>query len=214
MNCSDFELAAQERLDRREPELSEELRGHAASCAECRALWQSQRQLLAATRAWPLIEVPAGLLKAAFAELTAPAQPAAVVLAPQRAARPSAGWVALCSTAALAMIAVTMIGISPSPDATRNNIAAVEPAAPMIASLLTGVQTEYLELSQSTTRTLDQWSELPRTSDLIPTFTESTPSPTDSSPAWPRIDRPVSDRVGQAFDFLWHALPQDEMQSS
>jgi hypothetical protein len=221
MNCTNFELAVQERLDLRRLELTDELRAHAASCADCRSFWQDQRRLLAATRAWPHAEFSDGLWEAAFAELTAPAPPTAIVMAPRRASGPSARWVALCSTAALALFVVAMIGISPSPEISQNNAASVNPvaspgsdesASPMIAELLAGVQLEYLELSHSTTRTLDAWSALPRASDMIPAFTEAAPA--NSSPTWPRIDRPVSDRVGQAFGFLWDALPQKEMQSS
>jgi hypothetical protein len=55
---------------------------------------------------------------------------------------------------------------------------------------------------------------LPHTSDLIPNFSDSAAMPLESTPAWPRLDRPVSDRVGQAFDFLWDVLPHDASRSS
>jgi hypothetical protein len=227
MNCTDFEVSVQDLLDRRKTELPDEFRAHATSCSDCRSFWQSQCRLLAAAGTWTKLEIPSDLTHAALRELTSNVRPAATLVTPRRLAGPSAGWVAVCSTAALVLFVAVLTLIEGPPDSPRPQHIALDgavtspvshaiddPSAPMMAGLLTGVQTEYLELSQSTTRVLDQWSDLPRASNLIPNFSGAAASPQESSPLWPRIDRPVSERVGQAFHFLWDALPQEEMRSS
>jgi|GEM_PF-5810451 len=219
MNCTDFELAFQERLDARQLELTDDLRAHTATCADCRAFWQSQSGLMKATSDWTNPAEPPQLLQSVLNELTSDTPRVVRADVPVRTPSRAGIWVATCSTAAL-LLAAVLLGIAPTPNGSPLVPSEVvitppaEPDAPMMSGLLTGVRTEYAELSQQTTRVLDEWSELPRTPTLIPAFAEPNAAPAGDSPTWLRLDRPVSDRVGQAFDFLWDAVPQSASRSS
>lgn len=228
MNCTDFELAVQNLLDDRLAELPSTLQDHAAQCAECRSFWQSQQMLIVAVRTWTPISAPTGLMQSVLSAL---AQPEHAALQPERTSsvagspRVSRGsaWAALISTAAMMLITVTMIQFAPPADplATVETVAtgspATEPPGILVTQTLSGlwqgVHTEYQELSQGTTRVLDGLGELPESAALLPSLSAE-PSTAQPTSSWLRLARPVSDRVGKAFDFLRDVVPGETPQSS
>lgn len=233
MNCTDFELAVQHRLDARQADLTPELRAHLARCPECQVYWQGQKMLLSAVKSWSPAHPPAGLVDAVLAELSRSnrASPAVTVM-PARS-HPSRGslWGIFCSTAALAILAVSLIPVTPHAEQPPTSIAKINPPADsdsplavetaMVSQTLAGlwheVHAEYVELSEETNRAFDDWSELPASTTLLPALPDGAASETESpesNSSWLRLDRPVSERVGQAFDFLWDALPLPAPQST
>lgn len=233
MNCTDFELAVQHRFDARQADLTPELRAHLAVCPECQVYWQGQATLLTALKSWSPAHPPAGLVDAVLAKLSRPnhaSPPVTVTPVRSRSSRGSV-WGIVCSTAALAVLAVSLIPWTshrerpPASMAKTNPL--VESDSPLaaetamvsqtLAGLWHGVRAEYVELSEGTNRAFDDWSELPASATLLPALPAGTAADTESpepgSP-WLRLDRPVSERVGQAFDFLWDALPRPVPQSS
>jgi hypothetical protein len=233
MNCTDFELDVQHRLDARQVNLTPELRAHLAACPECQAFWQGQLTLLAALKSSPPAPPPAGLLEAVLAELSRPNDSSpAVAVGPSRR-HPSRGslWGILCSTAALAILAVSLMPPTPSDEQRRTSVVktapSVVPDSPLtaetvivsqtLASLWHDVRAEYAEVSEGTHRAWDDWSEFPASATLLPVLPGGATSEmeaTEPDSSWLRLDRPVSERVGQAFDFLWDALPRPVPQSS
>lgn len=231
MNCTDFELETQRWLDERGDALPAAMRDHAARCPACLEFWQAQQTLLAATRSWTRITAPASLAQSVLTALAQSesvdsrrTQPLAISTSPQRVSRGSA-WAALCATAALMLLAVMMIRLSPptEPTVSGDSVARISPAgkpedalvSQTLAGLWQGVHTEYREFSQETTRVLDGLGELPESAALLPSLPAQEFTPSEKpSPSWLRLARPVSDRVGQAFDFLRDAVPGETPQSS
>lgn len=222
MNCTDFEDAVQNLLDERQGELSPALKEHLADCERCRIFWQSQQTLLSATRHWAAATAPlaASSLDAVLRELTLPPV----------AARPSVRiktWSlasAAASLAAIVLLTVTMTPTEQAIDANRLTTARSSPleAEPPEPALLaetwtqvwSGVSAEYQQMSQATSRVLDDFAVLPEPAGLLLLAPPGEPAATEPSANWLRIDRPVSERVEQAFDFLWDALPEQTARSS
>lgn len=225
MNCTDFELAAQQLLDERREILPPELSDHAAHCPACRTFWHEQLTLLSAARSWTRI---AASLEQMQSILTVLAKPAGVASQPLSHATPlvsrGGAWAALSTAAALMLLAAMMIRQSPSPEPRSSEPVVARPELPVpeedavvsqaLAGLWQGVHREYEELTQETTRVFDSLSELPESSSLLPSLPAADPSPMQPPASWLRLARPVSDRVGQAFDFLRDAVPRETPQSS
>jgi hypothetical protein len=132
------------------------------------------------------------------------------------------------SAAALALVAVTLVRLMPSDvhrDSTlvaRSSAISLESPlaseALLVSQALTGlfqeVRSEYVQLSQETARAFEDWDKLPETQKWLLPIPRADSSNETPSSTWMRLDRPVSERVGQAFDFLWDALPGSAQQSS
>ncbi len=225
MNCTDFELAAQQLLDERREILPAELSDHVENCPACRTFWQGQLMLLSAARSWPRIASSSVQMQSVLTALAKPAgaDPQPLSLATPLVSRGSAR-AALSTAAALMMIAAMMIQQSSSPEPRRSEPVVARKDSPVlpedagVSQVLTGlwegVHREYEELTQETTRVFDSLSELPESSSLLPSLPAADPSPAPPPASWLRLARPVSDRVGQAFDFLRDAVPGETPQSS
>lgn len=219
MNCTDFERAIQGRLDARQVPLTPDLRPHHDECAACRSFCASQEALLLLAQSWTPPVPPPGLIDAVLADLS-------LVLPVNRtfaaAASPAWGRIGgiMCSTAAMLVLTVTLLW---TPKNAHQPVTRIEPSQPPVetaivsetlAGLFQGMNAEYTGLSAETSRALQDFSGLSDSAgllkDLPPTRSPRLERPVD----WERWDRPVSDRVGQAFDFLWDALPRTPPQSS
>ncbi len=222
MNCTEFELLTNDRLDARQTALSAESRAHLAECAACRSFWRGQVTLLSAVDSWKDVAPPSRVIDAALRELVdqngvAP-QHVAVSASSVPPRRSIAGvWGLVCSTAALALLAVLVVRPSPPAPAQPLPVVQVEPAAPAetanvseaLSGLLHDVRSEYAEISRETTRVLADLGDLPEAGPWFAPIAASDEERPESASAWMRLDRPVSDRVGEAFDFLWDALPRE-----
>lgn len=216
MNCTEFELDAQERLDARQTALPAESRAHLADCAACRSFWRGQLTLLAAVDSWKDVVPPSRLIDVALRELALPHVAPSPPPVPLHRSRAGV-WGLVCSTAALVLPAVLLVRPSP-PDPVRPlPVAQVEPAAPAetanvsaaLSGLLHDVRSEYAEISRETTRVLADLGDLPEAGPWFAPIAAGDEERPESASAWMRLDRPVSDRVGEAFDFLWDALPRE-----
>lgn len=242
MNCTSFELEAQQLLDERQTALTPELQQHADTCPECRAFWQSQRALLAATRSWSRAVVPERLLDHVLAELSQPTVDSIRSTVAHRRTESSTrkphqtAWIAVASTAVVMFLAVTLLPFSPSTSTletqtsianlprTSTPVAVTTPTdadptlvAETLSGIWQGVHEEYRGISQQTVQVFEEFREFPESSTLMPKLpaSESSSHSTtpQATPAWLRLTRPVSDRVGQAFDFLNDAVPSDTPQT-
>lgn len=88
----------------------------------------------------------------------------------------------MCSTAAVAILAVSLVRLAPDDVHRKTSIVTTNPTViseiqaapePVIVSqalvgLWQGMQAEYAELSQETTRALDGWGGLPESAGLLP----------------------------------------------
>lgn len=244
MNCTDFELAVQVLLDDRQSTLSPELREHAARCAACQKVWQEQLSLLQLVAPLARVEPPAGIVEAVLQALRheAVARPVLVradlasTAVSSASSSPARGaWVAVLSAAALVLLTVSLSQLTPperaapviarslpstlpiSPDVPSGFPTDAPPVSERLVGILSGVRSEYQELSQTTTNAWGQFSELSRAADHLTGFAPETPAdaaPAGESASWIRLDRPVSERAAQAFDFLWDAIPANNAQSS
>jgi hypothetical protein len=219
MNCTEFERDVNERLDARQTALSAVMRDHLAGCPGCQAFWRGQQALLAAVGSWKELAPSGRSIAGALRELTKQNDGAPLPQASSSLTRTdrSGLWGLVCSTAALTLFAVLIVR-SPAPDPVRPlPVAQQEPAAPAetenvsdaLSGLLRGVRSEYAEMSRETTRVLADLGDLPEAGAwLAPIAAGDDAEPQAASP-WMRLDRPVSERVAQAFDFLWDALPRE-----
>ena len=223
MNCTKFESAAQRLLDERTAELPAEMQAHLSNCRDCRCFWSGQLWLLKANQSIAPAEVPAGLASATLLRLKATGDTHLPEIA-QRAVSARRGWAAaLCCAASSALIMI-FLSSEPSPRPEAPTIskgiapAELEDAETLLASqslsrLWNGVQAEYQELSQDTSETLTGLPELPKRDAILPVVTPWAPAWADPAESWRRVDRPISERVEAAFDFLWDALPTEPTQS-
>ncbi len=237
MNCEDFELQAQDCLDRHEQQLPVVLQSHVDECVNCRASWKNLRQVVDLTADWSRVEFPSNLIDEVLAQWQSGSFPTPVETMPAAVTHSirsgASRWAAICAPAALILAVAVMLQIRPthsSPDQVAQQTGSDVPVKdladvptrddsslepPSVADLLGGMHSGYSLLAHRTAETLDGWHRLPTTVELIPTL--SVPAATSTAPAdalWPRLDRPVSKRVSQALDFLWDTLPQDSSQAS
>ena len=223
MNCTKFETAAQQLLDERTVALPAEMTEHLAACGDCRSFWNGQLWLLKANQSFAVAELPAGMLAATLQQMKAADSSDASRLLTRRQNRPVRwGWAAAVScAAALALIAVSLPphAVPPGDSQTlADRDVAVEESESLLASqslsrLWNGVQAEYQELSKDTTDTLSEMGDLPDTAAILPVVSPWAPALADPPESWQRVDRPISERVEAAFDFLWDALPSTAPQS-
>lgn len=217
MNCTDFELAVQHMLDYRRTELSPEMQSHCDECAGCRLFVESQLAIGLIVQTWQSTAAPSRILQGVLTELAV--MPTAT--RHNAAAKSLSGaplWGTVCCAAAMIVLTISLLRMPASvqqPLAQRAPVPGEsEIVSEALAGLFQGMNAEYAGLSSPTQQVLQQLGELPDSSLLLlepsPSVTPRLEQPAD----WRRWDRPVSDRVGQAFDFLWDALPQTSQQSS
>ena len=236
MNCTEFEHAVQTRWDERQWALTPGLRAHADECAGCREQWQARQCLLSALAACQTPVAPNGLVDAVLRECRRPVQTIrdqALSCPPTRVPRGGL-WAAACSAAALFGLVLALAQQStlepvspreslarrtaPVPDTPLTDDSADGVVSQSLAGLWLGVHSEYQVLSTSSLGSLPAWPDLSLGSELLPPL--ATPASPNDAPAppsgssWLRLDRPVSERAVQAFDFLWDALPHDAARSS
>jgi hypothetical protein len=223
-DCTEFERAANERLDARHIDLDAALRDHLVNCPACQSFWRGQQALLSAISTWKSVAPPSRLIENSLHELTEQNGFAPVTMALRAPTTPTVSrggvWALVCSSAALALLAVSMVRWSPSDSVRALPVAQVESqpvleiprtaeaakVSDALSGLLQGVPTEYVDVSRETTRALADFGDLAEAAPWLSTADEPRP---ESTAAWMRLDRPVSERVGQAFDFLWDALPRE-----
>lgn len=218
MNCTDFELAVQNQLDARRIELSAELQAHHDECADCRSFYAAQLALVSVTKAWQSAAAPPEVAAAVLSELFAvPTERSPATAAKSR----SRGlFAAACSAAVIVIISVALLRTPPTAQqaVTQQESSPASVGTPIVsdtlAGLLHGMNADYAALPAQTQRALENISELPESAPFLPEFSEANPPKLERPVEWRRWDRPVSDRVGQAFGFLWDALPQTSERSS
>lgn len=234
MNCTEFEREAEEILDERGNALPPDLQAHLALCASCRAEWEAKTTLLLAVRSWRTISAPRHLAAAVMEKLSKEGllpQNAQVVAArlPRRREPRGSTFAAICAAAALVLLvaAISNLGLPPSPNNFETSRMATafpaesaderqeERVAEAWAGLWRGMHDEYQGLSVETARVLSDLGKVSEAAVLLPP--PPTVEPRDDHSAgspWWGLHRPVSERVGRAFDFLKEALPTGASQSS
>lgn len=219
MNCTDFEQAVQHLLDARRTELSAELQSHQDECADCRLFYATQLAFVSVTKMWQSTTAASPeIIEAVLKEIAAP-PPKRQEAAATRSGSRGRFWGAICSAAAMLVIAVTLLQSPPPvqpPVAQRESPSPVESGvvSDTLTGLLHGMSADYAALPTETQRALQNFSELPDSAPLLQEFSGPEPLKMERPVEWRRWDRPVSDRVGQAFSFLWEALPQTSERSS
>lgn len=219
MNCTDFEQAVQQELDARRTELSADLQSHHDTCADCRLFYAAQLAFVSVTKMWQSTTVaPPEIIEAVLTQAAAAPSKSQVTVA-TKSGSPGRFWGAIFSAAAMVMIAVTLLQAPPpaqQPVAQREAPSPVESGvvSDTLTGLLHGMSADYVALPTETQRALQNFSELPDSAPLLQEFSGPEPLKMERPVEWQRWDRPVSDRVGQAFGFLWEALPQTSERSS
>jgi hypothetical protein len=136
-------------------------------------------------------------------------------------------WWTLWSTAAVLLLAAIALrgipnvepnslqvaGIPQTPPVDSPPAAEPAPITQSLAGLWQGMRVEYRDLSHEAVRLLDNLAEFPE-ADAPADATAPAASLRPEPSSWWRVHHPVSERVGQAFDFLKDALPERTPQSS
>lgn len=221
MNCIDFENAVQESLDARQTALPQHLQAHHDACGDCRAFYAGQLALISACAALPSPVVPPEILANALDQLALVdhKSPHSRLASTASVARGRMAGT-LCSAAALFVLALVLLRAPPAPQSnvTQNTVPSgsveTEIVSETLSGLFQGMSSDYTDLTWGTRQALRSIGELPRSTSLMRDLPPVDLEKVEQTREWQRWDRPVSDRVGQAFHFLWDALPQPPPQSS
>lgn len=225
MNCSEFEAELYQLVETRGDVLSSAAVQHVEDCVGCRTRWRDRQLIDTALQALPSVQAPDWLADAVMRQLL-PGGSVEPMRSPGVGTGVRSGrrgqWLAVSIAAACLFVLISLgerrqldrvTGVPVTPPVVAGPPVEV---AKSVAAVFEDLRAEYRELAAETNATAREFAAV-----LPPNVTTSwmsnapaveLDSPAERSAPPPgavtEIGRSVGNRIGQAIDFLWVAIPE------